>query len=303
MDLLQLRYFRTVARYEHMSRAADELHVSQPSLSRTVARLEAELGTPLFDREGRRIRLNQYGAVFLRHVERALSELDDGRRALREARGGGLGKVSVACETLLTIAGLLARFRAAFPRADVRLFQADAAEMERRLRAREVDFCVASQALTGPDLDSVELMREEVLLAVPLGHRLAGRESVTIAEIAEESFVATRPGNWQRALLDRLFAAEGRTPEVTCEGDEPGATQDLISAGLGIGLVPAMSHQVARQVGTHAPVAWTRVDAPDCHRVLTLVWRRGAHLSEAGRAFREFTTGRSLRSMLHPGLQ
>ncbi|MFI2212367.1 LysR family transcriptional regulator [Streptomyces sp. NPDC020141] len=290
MDLLQLRYFRTVARYEHMSRAAEELRVAQPSLSRVIARLEAELGCPLFDRRGRRIRLNQYGAIFLRHAERALSELEDGRRALRDARDTGLGRVSVASETLLTITHLLGSFRAAHPRAEVRLFQSTAAEMERQLRAREVDFCVASQPLTGPNLDALELTREEVLLAVPRGHWLDGRESVTIPEIADEPFVTTRAGHWQRALLDRLFASEGLAPLVSCEGDEPGASQDMISAGLGIGLIPAIS----RRVGTdsHVPVAWVHLDVPDCHRVLTLVWNRDTYLSEAARGFREFATGR-----------
>ncbi|GGU51352.1 transcriptional regulator [Streptomyces albospinus] len=288
MDLLQLRYFQVVARYEHISRAAEELRVAQPSLSRAVARLEAELGAPLFDRRGRRIRLNQYGVTFLRHVERTLSELDDGRRALLDARDQVLGRVSVAAETLLTISQMLGGFRAAHPRAEVRLRQSTAEEMERQLRAREVDFCIASQPLTGPDLHVVELAREEVLLAVPCGHRLADRESVTIPEIAEEPFVTTRPGSWPRALLERLFASEGLTPVLSCEGDEPGATGDLISAGLGIGLVPAMS----RRVGPRAPVAAVRLDAPDCHRVLTLVWNEDAYVSAAALKFREFVTGR-----------
>ncbi|MEV0321058.1 LysR family transcriptional regulator [Streptomyces sp. NPDC050658] len=292
MDLLQLRYFQAVARYEHISRAAEELRVAQPSVSRTIARLEAELGSPLFDRQGRRIRLNQYGVIFLRHVDRALSELDDGRRAVREARDTGLGRVSVASETLLTVTPLLGSFRGTYPRADVRLFQSTAEEMDRQLRAREVDFCVASQPLTGSHLESVELAREEVLLAVPYGHRLDGRESVTIREIADEPFVTTRTGHWQRTLLDRLFAAEGLTPLVSCEGDEPGASQDMISAGLGIGLIPAVS----RQAGTHTrvPVAWVHVAAPGCDRVLTLVWNRDAHLSEAALKFREFVASRPL---------
>ena len=159
MDLLQLRYFQAVARYEHISRAAEELRIAQPSLSRAIARLEAELGSPLFDRQGRRIRLNQYGAMFLRHVDRALSELDDGRRALRDARDKGLGRVSVASETLLTISHPLGSFRAAHPRADVRLHQSNAEEMARQLRAGEVDFCVASQPLTGANLESIELKK------------------------------------------------------------------------------------------------------------------------------------------------
>ncbi|MGY0056407.1 LysR family transcriptional regulator [Streptomyces sp. LZ34] len=290
MDLLQLRYFQAVARYEHISRAAEELRIAQPSLSRAIARLEAELGSPLFDRQGRRIRLNQYGAMFLRHVDRALRELDDGRRALRDARDTGLGRVSVASETLLTITHALGSFRAAHPRADVRLFQSNAEEMDRQLRAGEVDFCVASQPLTGTNLESIELAREEVLLAVPRGHWLDGRESVTIPEIADEPFVTTRPGHWQRALLDRLCASEGLTPLLSCEGDEPGASQDMISAGLGIGLIPAMSRQTGSD--SYVPVAWVHMNAPDCHRVITLVWSRDTYLSEAALKFREFITSR-----------
>ncbi|MFD6433967.1 LysR family transcriptional regulator [Streptomyces venezuelae] len=290
MDLLQLRYFQAVARFEHMSRAAEELRVAQPSLSRTIARLEDDLGTPLFDRQGRRIRLNQYGVVFLAHVDRALSELDDARRALQDARDTAFGRVSVASETLLTITHLLGSFRAAYPRANVRLYQSNAEEMDRQLRAGEVDFCVASQTLSGTSVDSVELACEEVLLAVPRGHWLDGQDSVTIREIATEPFVTTRPGQWQRALLDRLFAAEGLKPILSCEGNEPGASQNMISAGLGIGLIPAMS----RQAGTESqvPVAWVHVNAPDCHRVLTLAWNRDAYLSDAALKFREFTTSR-----------
>ncbi|MGA4847233.1 LysR family transcriptional regulator [Streptomyces sp. G5(2025)] len=290
MDLLQLRYFQAVARYEHISRAAEELRIAQPSLSRAIARLEADLGSALFDREGRRVRLNQYGAIFLRHVDRALSELDDGRRAVREARDTGLGRVSVASETLLTVTPLLGRFRAAYPRADVRLYQSNAEEMDRRLRAREVDFCMASQPLSGTNFESVELTREEVLLAVPCGHRLDGRERVTIPEIADEPFVSTRVGHWQRALLDRLFGAEGLTPVLSCESDEPAASQDMISAGLGIGLIPAASRQAGTE--TRVPVAWVHLDAPDCHRVLTLVWNRDTRLSEAALKFKEFTLSR-----------
>ncbi|NBE52453.1 LysR family transcriptional regulator [Streptomyces boluensis] len=299
MDLLQLRYFQAVARYEHISRAAEELRVAQPSLSRTIARLEADLGMPLFDRQGRRIRLNQHGAMFLRHVDRALRELDDGCRALRDARDTGLGRVGVASETLLTVTHLLGGFRAAYPSADVRLHQSNVREMDRRLRVGEVDFCVASQPLTGANLASVELAREEVLLAVPPGHRLDGRESVTIAELADEPFVTTRPGNWQRALLDRLFAAEGLTPQLSCEGDEPGASQDMISAGLGIGLIPTISRLSGTE--TRVPVAWVRVAAPDCHRVLTLVWNREAYLSEAALKFREFTMSRPFMGHRVPG--
>ncbi|MFJ8386597.1 LysR family transcriptional regulator [Streptomyces sp. NPDC094438] len=289
MDLLSLRYFRAVARHEHISRAAEELRVAQPSVSRTIIRLESELGIPLFDRQGRRIRLNEHGAAFLRRVERALAELDDARREMADAAGAGPGRVAVAAETLLLLAGVLAAFRAHRPGVGVRLFQAPVDSMRRHLRSAEVDFALASQPLAGPELCSLELVREEVLLAVPRGHPLAVRERVAVAELADEDFVSTRTGHWQRALLERLFAQEGISPRVVCEGDEAAATPELIGAGLGIGLMPAVAR---RTIGERGPVAWVRVDAADCHRTLTLVWRQGAHLSPAALDFRRIAMDR-----------
>lgn len=286
MDLLQLRYFQAVARREHLSQAAAELRVAQPSLSRAIARLEADLGVPLFDRVGRGLRLNRFGAGFLRRVDRALRELDDARRELDDATGLNHGSVAVAAETLLTLTGVITEFRAAHPGVDIRLYQSDAATMARQLRTGEVDLCVASQPLPGPDLRTRELLREDVLLGVPQGHRLAGRERVRLDDIAGEPFVTTRPGYWPRELTDRLFAAAGRQPEYVCESDEPGATGYLISAGLGVGLVPEYSLRAAGQV----PGSWLRLDVPDCHRVLTLVWRADTYLSAAARRLTDFAS-------------
>ncbi|MEU5080566.1 MULTISPECIES: LysR family transcriptional regulator [Streptomyces] len=289
MDLLSLRYFQAVARHQHISRAAEELRVAQPSVSRTIPRLETELGVPLFDRQGRRIRLNDHGAAFLARVDRALTELDDARRELADAAGPGPGRVAVAAETLLQLSGVLSAFRALRPGVRVRLFQAPADAMHRHLRAGEVDFAIASQPLAGPGLSTLELAREEVLLAVPTGHPLAGRGSVAVAELAGEDFVSTRAGHWQRALLERLFAREGLTPRVVCEGDEAAATPELVGAGLGLCLLPAVAR---RAIGEDGPVAWLRLDAPDCHRTLTLVWRQNAYLSPAARDFRRLARER-----------
>ncbi|RPF44626.1 transcriptional regulator [Streptomyces sp. Ag109_G2-6] len=272
MDLPALRCFQVVARHEHISRAAAELRVAQPSVSRTVARLEADLGVELFERRGRRIRLNRHGAAFLRRVDRALGELEDGRRELAQAAGAGSGSVTVASETLMTLAALLPGWRRARPGVDLRLRQCPADAMAHLLRTREADLCLAAEPLAGPGLESVELLREEVLLAVPAGHRLAGRQDVAVAELAGEPFLTPGPGHWQRELADRLFAREGLRPAVVCEGDEPGALLDLVGAGLGVALLPAM----AREAGLRGAVAWARLEGTDSHRVLWLVRDRTA---------------------------
>ncbi|OLT12036.1 hypothetical protein BJF79_04005 [Actinomadura sp. CNU-125] len=285
MDLNSLRQFLVVARLEHLSRAADELRVAQPSLSRTVARLEGELGAPLFERGGR-LRLNDAGRLFRDHVERALGELDAGRRAVAEATAEGAGTVRLASETFLTLTGPLAAFKRAHPAVEVELHWSAAEDMARRLRAQEVDLCVASQPIRAEGLESVRLLDEPVGVAVPLDHPLADRTSVTVDELADEPFVSAREGHWHRRLLERLFAARDRTPRIVCEVDESGAIADLIGASLGIGLVPALARGTAGP-----PLAWVAVDSPDCRRAVTLFWGAGGRLPAAARLMRTTITG------------
>ncbi|WP_131735841.1 LysR family transcriptional regulator [Actinomadura roseirufa] len=285
MDLNALGQFLVVARLEHLSRAADELRVAQPSLSRTIARLEAELGAPLFDRAGR-LRLNDAGRIFRDHVERSLGELEAGRRAVAEATSEGIGAVRLASETFLTLIGPLMAFKRAHPHAEVVLHQMAAEEMARALRAQEIDLCVTSQALPTEGLEAVELLDEPVWLATPLDHPLAGRTSVSIEELAGQPFVTTRPGHWQRGLLDRLFAGRNVAPRIVCEGDEPSAIADLISAGLGLGLIPGF----ARRAANPASVNWIAVESPDCRRTLTLLWGAGSHVSTVARLMRTTIT-------------
>lgn len=256
-----------------------------PALSRVIARLEAELGVPLFDRRGRRVVLNRFGAAFLIRVNRSLGELHQARQELADATGLMRGSVAVAAETLRILTGLAAAFLVEHPQVSLRLNQCSTPLMANQLRAGEVDLCLASQPLEGPSLRVVELLREDVLLAVPPVHRLARRKHVTIEDLAGEPFVTPRPGYWQRTLADRIFARAGMPLTIACEGDELAAIRGLISAGVGIGLLPA----VARCVAAHPPVAWLRLKTPECQRTLSVVWRQDTYLSAAARRFLDFT--------------
>jgi DNA-binding transcriptional LysR family regulator len=200
--------------------------------------------------------------------------------------------VAVAAETLRTITDLTAGFLAGHPDVSFRLYQSSAPAMAAQLQAGEADLCFASQALDAGALESAELFREEVLLCVPPAHRLAGRGRVTIEDLAGEPFVTTRPGYWQRALADQLFASSRHEPPaVACEGDEPYAIRGLISAGVGVGLLPELGRRVP-----DPPVAWLHLDAPGCRRTLSVVWRRDAYLSAAARGFRDFAVSHFRRS-------
>ena len=122
---------------------------------------------------------------------------------------------------------------------------------------------------------------------MPPSHRLARQTRAEVGVLAGEPFVTTRPGYWQRTLTDRLFAGSDTGPVIVCEGDEPYAIRGLISAGVGVGLMPA----VARRLAADPPVGWLHLDAPGCRRTLSLVWRADAYLSAAARALTEFAPG------------
>ncbi|RRR96828.1 LysR family transcriptional regulator [Glycomyces terrestris] len=281
MDLNTLRQFLAVARLEHLSGAAAELRVAQPSLSRSIARLEAELGAPLFERAGR-LRLNDTGRLFRDHVERALGELEAGRRAVAESLDGGPGAVRLASETFLQLTGPLLAFKAAHPDVEVHLHQMTPAEMEQALLAQEVDLALASQPVNAPGTESAVVHVEQVWLATPPGHRLAASERVRIEDLAGEPFVTTRAGQWQRRLLEWLFADRNLEPRIVCETDEPAATYALVSAGLGLCLFPA----IARDSRPAPDVAWTAIDHPHCNRTLSLHWTGADRLPAAARLMR-----------------
>lgn len=111
MELLQLHYFLTVARLEHVTEAAQVLHVTQSSLSKTIQRLEEDLGAPLFDRVGRRLRLNEHGRRFLRRAERALLELEEGKREIRDLTSPEYGTLKLAVTNASTLPAILREFR------------------------------------------------------------------------------------------------------------------------------------------------------------------------------------------------
>ncbi|MVU81973.1 LysR family transcriptional regulator [Nocardia sp. ET3-3] len=284
MDLLQLRYFRMVARTENISRVAEELRVAQPSLSRTITRLESDLGVPLFDREGRRLRLNQFGKAFLTRVDRALDELEDGRRELADLAGLERGGVAIGAENLKLLHPVVANFVGAHPGARVRLFSGTTADVTARVVAGELDLGVISQSRSTPGLGGQELLDEEVLLAVAPNHPLAQRGRVAVTELASEPFITTSPDYWQRTVLDRVFSRAGLRPMIVCEGDDPTAVRSLIATGFGIGLLPALARDYPGP-----DVAWLHLDEVYCRRTLHLVWRTDAYLSLAARRFRDLT--------------
>lgn len=296
MDWRQLEYFRTVARLQHVTRAAERLGMTQPALSRAMTRLERELGLPLFQRTGRSIRLTRYGAAFLPRVERALTEVEEGRRELADLSGAAAGVVALGFLRTLGaeyVPQLVRRYRAGHPDVRFTFSQDNGSVLERELEAGELDLCFMPVPVDNPRLEVRHVADQELVLIVPPDHALAGRRSVRLRDVAEEPFVSFKAGHAMRKVVDDLCAAAGFAPQITFEGDESSSVRGFVAAGLGVAIVPIP--------GTTRGIALLRVAEPVARRSIGVVWVRDRYVSETVRVFREFvvaSTDSTARSWL-----
>lgn len=284
MDLVQLDQFRVLARVQHMTRAAEELYIAQPSLSKMLKRLETELGVSLFDRTGRQIRLNRAGEIFLERVNQVFKSLEEGKREVQDLARLDSGEVTLAALALHWLPDPLRKFQAQHPEVRFRLLQRSTSEMRRLLESGEVDFAFLTAAEDAPAARWQHLVTEEIMLVVPCGHRLAGRKNVPLAEAAEEPVIAGREGDTVRDSMDTACRQAKCTLRIVCEADEPAAIRDFVKSGTGVAFIPALIKRQQRD----QDLAWVPLTNPGCCMTLGVAWQESHYLSGAARLFRDF---------------
>nr|WP_233476055.1 LysR family transcriptional regulator [Paenibacillus sonchi] len=169
MELLQLQYFLVVARLEHVTEAARSLHVTQSSLSKTIGRLEEDLGVPLFDRVGRKLRLNEYGNKFFRRAERALFELEQGKQELRDLSSPEQGTLELAVTAASALPHILREFRKKRPHVQFHVQMLTTQEMVKLLHQGDVDVCLSSPPSKRRTLNVRSFTMTPFLLLFPKG--------------------------------------------------------------------------------------------------------------------------------------
>jgi LysR family transcriptional activator of glutamate synthase operon len=284
MDLVTVRWFLTLAEVGNVTRSAAELRVSQPGLSRAIARLERELRTPLFDREGRTLRLNRYGEIFREHAERLVATEDAARRALAQAADPERGEVGLAflhTQGTVLVPELLRMYRAEHPRVTFRLTQGGSEHLAAAVARGDADLAITSPRPEG--LAWHPLSTERLTLAVPSGHRVAGFAEVDLADVADEPFILMRHGFGLRSITEDLFRAAGIRPGIAFEGEEATMVRALVGAGLGVAVVPPGE-----------PVAGVSdVAIAGARRTIGLAWAEGRTRPPAVEDFRRFVISRS----------
>jgi LysR family transcriptional activator of glutamate synthase operon len=284
MELLQLKYFQMLARVQNVTKVANELNVAQPSLSIMLSRLEKNLGVKLFDRKGRKLVLNKYGKAFLKRVDRILNELNFAKDEIDKIRGNEKNEIILATTGTTFLSGLISNFLNKNPNVKIKQFVTSANEARDLLKSSEIDFAITSPPISDEDIETTVIVEDEILLAVPLDHKLASEDSVDLLDLKDEHFIDLIGHYNFRKITDKMCELAGFTPNIVFEGEIP-LMAELLKSGQGIALIP----KSLSNFYPNFPAKAIRIRKPDYKRVIALSFSLRKYQTEAFIKFKNFT--------------
>lgn len=287
MELLQLQYFQTVARLENITQAARELYISQPCLSRSISRLEQDLGVSLFDRKGRNILLNSYGKAFLRHVNAALKELSEGRQEVTDMVTQFRETVSIGAVTLRFLPHFFNQFLHCNGNVKFRLINAKPhGEIEKDLQEGVIDLAFTFTPIAGNEIECTLLTEEEILLAVPQNHFLANKDCISLSAAACEPFISLIDDLDFSELSKSLCQQAGFTPDIRFESPTADIIASLVAEGFGCALFPESWRSTVKLDG----ISFVHINAPRGYRSIYASRNKRCQQSPAAAGFLRFIT-------------
>lgn len=242
MEMRQLQYFLAVARHENFTRAAEQVHVSQPSLSVQVAALEEELGTRLFDRLGRKVALTQAGELFRQHAERALRELEQAAEVVRELEGAKRGRLTVGTLSTVNsylIAPLVSRFKQRFPEIHLHIHAQPSAEIVAGVLSNRLDLGICLLPLHHPHLTTVPLFEERLALIAPPSVPILQRR-VRMQDLASLPLILMPVDYCLRRMVEDQCGKVGVLPQVSLEMTSPEGILQAVAEGAGMTILPEL---------------------------------------------------------------
>ena len=280
MEMHQLRYVVAVARAANFSRAAEQCHVSQPSLSQQIQKLEEELGERLFNRMKREAKLTAHGEAFLPRALRILEEVDLARREASDARSLLRGRVIVG--VLPTIApyllpAVLGDFAKRFPGVEIVVQEETTAQLLKLVIACEIDFAVASRPIRDRRMEVKDLFTEELRLALPPRHSLTRKRTVRLADLEKEPFIVMKEGHCLGDQVLNFCERRDLKPTISFRTAQLETIQALVHSGVGISFVPAMA---AGKKRAGLP-EYRSLVSPKPERKIVAIWPKQRPLSRA----------------------
>ncbi len=287
IDLVQLRYFREVARQLHITKVARELHITQPALSKSIAKLESDMGVKLFDRDGQRLHLNSYGEEVLKHTDFILDEMDAMMLHVADLLSGNTGVIRIGSSFPNRephwLLDCIRNFLSTRPDVYLKLYQMNPEQLENALLEREIDIAVNSTLFKNPNIQWQHLFTERLGLLMSPSHPLASKDLISITELADERFLCNNSNSDVQDLTEEFCLKAGFRPAIFYEGDFPRLIAEALSAGRGISFIAEPQYR-ARQEHV-APefekkIAFRRVKEDYCVRDCGIATLKGRYISK-----------------------
>lgn len=291
MNLHQLRIFHTVARLGSFSRAAEELGISQPSVSIQVADLERSLGVDLFEQLGKRIYLTEAGRILEDYARRILGLVEEASTAVSEVTGVHRGRLAVGASTTpgtYVLPQVIARYQERFPRITVTLDITNTRRIQERLLRDELDVGVVGWEINSHTLGAQPFFEDEIVLIAAPGHPLAAAEAVAVKVLRDHRLILRERGSGTREAVEAAVQQAGLLLPPAMELGSSEAIKEAVAAGFGVALLSklAVSEEVAARRVVIVPLAGLRI-----RRALRIVVHRDKRITQAMRAFMEMLQG------------
>lgn len=287
MEVRDLQVFISVAKHLNYTRAGEEVHLSQPSVSVRIKQLESQLGVKLFEQLGKKVALTEAGQLLVPYANRVIRAVEDARHAIEELQGLDRGSLRIGASTtpgMYVIPGTIARFKELHPRIDVHLGIRDTREIEDGVIRNEFDFGFVGGHLVGDEVDVLPWLTDELVLIVPPRHRLASKKIVKRDDLVKERFIGRESGSATRATVaDRLKEWEIQL-ETVMEMENPESVKKAVQSGLGIAFISKFAVETELKAKALAAI---RIPKLAISRELKIVYRKDKHLGRAARAFIE----------------
>jgi LysR family transcriptional activator of glutamate synthase operon len=288
VELRQLQYFVQVARMQHVTKAAEELHVAQSAVSRQIHRLEEELGVRLFMQRGRNVQLTPVGQLFLRRAESLLTDLDRAVTEIHEFLDPEVGEIRLGFPHSLGIhlvPQVVAAFRKLHPNVKFKFRQGMYPSLIRDVTEAEVDLAFISPYPDKHEHVTGEIILTEELFAIlPTNHRLAMEDSIKLSELKDDNFVLFSQGYSLRPIVWDACREAGFTPKIAFEGEETDTIRGLVAAGMGVSVLP----ELAMYKTSAMMPAVVKISEPNVTRSIALIRRSGEKMPLVVHMFHSF---------------
>ncbi len=292
MDVRDLQVFLSVAKHLNFTRAGEEIHLSQPSVSVRIRQLESELGLKLFEQLGKKVALTEAGLVLIPYANRVMAAVDDAQHAIHELQGLERGSLRIGASTtpgMYLIPKTIAHFKDRHPKIEIHLGIKDTRQVEDGVIRNEFDFGFVGGHLAGDEVDVLPWFTDQLVLIASASHALARKRSVKAEDLRKERFIFREPGSATRAAIVSHLRRCDLQLEVVMEMENPESVKKAVQSGLGIAFISKFAVEAELKAKTLVAV---RVRGLGINRELKIVHRKDKHLSRAARTFIELALAR-----------